>query len=131
MSSETSIIQRDPIASQTLSTNPDSTTTYHIPNERELKQEQPALSKINATRKIAFASGGSQSIIPTNLPFKPPRSKWKGHPCVTTRQLEKQKDHKREKNVNGLDVSYRAIVSMQMNMYPFEYACVIYFVDEQ
>lgn len=98
-SSEAIITQRDPIASQTLSSNPDAITTFPIPNERELRREHQALilSRSSATRRIAFATTGNQSITPTNLPFNPPGPKWKGHKSITTSQLEKQRDSKKAK----------------------------------
>ncbi|KAH6787656.1 hypothetical protein C2S52_007208 [Perilla frutescens var. hirtella] len=99
MSSETLITQRDPIASQQLSSNPDPQISYPVPNERLIRQEQRSsiLSKSSASRKIAFAATGEQSIMPTNLPFKPPGPTWKGQPCTTRSQLEKQRDKKKYK----------------------------------
>ncbi|KAH6815615.1 hypothetical protein C2S51_020435 [Perilla frutescens var. frutescens] len=71
MSSESIIHQRDPIASQSLSSDPDPVTRFSVPNQRELRQEQRA-SRSSASRRIAFVTTGNQAILPTNLPFKPP-----------------------------------------------------------
>lgn len=96
MSSEIVITQRDPIASQTLSFNPDPNISFPISNEREIRQEQKPsiLAKSSASRKITFAATGTQSILPTNLPFNPPRPKWKRKACMTRSQLEKLRDKK-------------------------------------
>ncbi|KAH6826679.1 Pyridoxal-5'-phosphate-dependent enzyme family protein [Perilla frutescens var. hirtella] len=65
---------RDPIASQAISTNPDPVIRFPIPNERELRKERLVDLRKNSggARKIAFAADGSHSIIPKDLPFKPP-----------------------------------------------------------
>ncbi|KAH6757091.1 FTSH protease 11 [Perilla frutescens var. hirtella] len=96
MPSETIIAQRDPIASQPLSSDPDPIVRYLIPIERELRKEQQSLvlSKSSDTRRIAFAGDGTQSILPVNLPFKPPGPTWEGHHCMTTGQLERQRDNR-------------------------------------
>ncbi|KAH6806485.1 hypothetical protein C2S51_031316 [Perilla frutescens var. frutescens] len=94
MSSESIIHQRDPIASQSLCSDPDPITRFPIPNQRELRQEQRA-SRSSASRRIAFAVTGNQAILPINLSFKPPRPTWKGLPCTNRTALEKQRDAKK------------------------------------
>ncbi|KAH6770758.1 hypothetical protein C2S52_015561 [Perilla frutescens var. hirtella] len=96
MSSESIIHQRDPIASQSLSSDPDPVTRFPVPNQRELRQEQRA-SRSSASRRIAFVATGNQAILPTNLPFKPPGPTWKGLPCTSRTALEKQRDAKKNK----------------------------------
>ncbi|KAH6830657.1 hypothetical protein C2S53_010136 [Perilla frutescens var. hirtella] len=99
MNSETTITQRDHVACQNLSSNSDPSIRYPIPSEKTLREEQRAsvFSRSNGSRRIAFAGDGTQVIVPVNLPFKPPAPRWNGHHCITTRQLQNQRDTKMAK----------------------------------
>ncbi|KAH6805572.1 hypothetical protein C2S51_030403 [Perilla frutescens var. frutescens] len=65
----------------------------------ELRRAKQA-SRSYGSRKIIFAGDGSQSITPTNLPFKAPGLKWKGKPSVTASQLHIQREKKRARTGN-------------------------------
>ncbi|KAH6779221.1 hypothetical protein C2S52_010458 [Perilla frutescens var. hirtella] len=99
MRSEQRIKQRDPIASQAISTNPDPVIRFSIPNERELRKEILVDLRKNSggARKIAFAADGSQSIIIKDLPFKPPGVQWKGKQAMKNGQLQRERDNMKKK----------------------------------
>ncbi|KAH6774751.1 hypothetical protein C2S51_013155 [Perilla frutescens var. frutescens] len=78
-SSERLVSQNYPLASQTLSSNPDVNVRFSIP------------------RPIAFAGEGTSSIATENLPFKPPGLKWKGKRVISTKQLQNERDKKKAK----------------------------------
>ncbi|KAH6797299.1 hypothetical protein C2S52_021853 [Perilla frutescens var. hirtella] len=99
MNSETTITQRDHVACQNLSSNSDPIIRYPIPSEKTLREKQRAsvFSRSNGSRRIAFAGDGTQVIVPVNLPFKPPAPRWNEHHCITTGQLQNQRDTKMAK----------------------------------
>lgn len=92
---EKNVHQGDTIGDQRLSANPDPMVRFAIPNERQFKNSKQdfKISRSSRTRKITFVGDGANVRMPSSeLPFKAPGLQWQGSSCLTTRQLQEQKN---------------------------------------
>ncbi|EEF41456.1 conserved hypothetical protein [Ricinus communis] len=64
------ITQAHPNKSQSIHANTEHVVRYSIPNEKELRH----------------------AIMPKDLPFKALGLQWQGAPCLTTRQLQEERE---------------------------------------
>ena len=103
LQTERIILTAPATTSAPLKSNIDPEIRFPIPSERELKRaRRMSYSSSNeGIRKIAFLGDGVAVSQPNDLPFKPPGLQWKGSPCITNRQLEKQKEERIEKLYKG------------------------------
>ncbi|WCJ44518.1 hypothetical protein M5689_025181 [Euphorbia peplus] len=76
----------------------DPVVRFPIPSLSEHKRRSKRPVKPpTGERQIIFPSQESEILVPTNLPFQPPKLQWKGKKAITTCQLEAERESRIDK----------------------------------